>query len=72
MKKTILYVVFRLNNGVLDSKIITIKGKVNHLTVEETVKSKLSYDKYEFDRLISWQVEEEFTWNEEQEFLKNL
>lgn len=71
MKETVLYVVYRLWNGVLESKTVNVKGKVNHLTVEEAIRSKL-YDRYDFDRLISWQVEEEFTYEEQEEFLKTI
>ena len=65
MKETVLYVVYRLWNGVLESKTVTVKGKVNHLTVEEAIRGKL-YDRYDFDMLISWQVEEEFTYEEQE------
>lgn len=71
MKKT-LFVVWKMNDGALRSDTITIEGKVNHDTVERVVRNKLGYyDRYDFDRLISWQVEEEFTEEERNEFWKS-
>lgn len=69
MKK--VYVVWKMNDGALKSDTIEIEGKVNHLTVEKAVRDKLYYDRYDFDRLISWQEEDSFTFEEEQEFWKN-
>lgn len=71
MRKRTLYVVYRMNDGAIQSDTVTIQGKVNHMTVENAVKDKLYYDRYNFDRLISWQVEEEFTFEEQEEFWKN-
>ena len=67
-----IYVVWKMNDGALRSDTIKIEGKVNHLTVEKAVRNHLGYyDKYDFDRLISWQNEEEFTDEEYDEFWKN-
>jgi len=61
-----------MNDGALRSDGVKIEGKVNHYTVERAVCNNLSYyDRYDFDRLISWQVEEEFTPEEQDEFWKN-
>ena len=68
MKK--VYVVWKMNDGALRSDTIKIEGKVNHWTVEKAVRDKLYYDEYDYDRLISWQVEEEFTDEERDEFWK--
>ena len=67
----ILFVVWKMNDGSLRSDTIKIEGKVNQYTVERAVRNKLGYyDHYNFDRLISWQVEEEFTTEERDEFWK--
>ena len=67
-----LFVVWKMNDDALRSDTIEIEGKVNHYTVERAVRNKLSYyDHYNFDRLISWQVEEEFTTEERDEFWKS-
>lgn len=67
-----LFVVWKMNDGALRSDTINIEGKVNQYTVERTVRNKLGYyDRYDFDRLISWQVEEEFTDEERDEFWKS-
>ena len=67
-----LFVVWKMNDGALRSDGINIDGKINHLTVEKAVRNYLSYyDRYDFDRLISWQVEEEFTPEERDEFWKS-
>lgn len=67
-----LFVVWKMNDGALRSDTINIEGKVNHYTVERAVCNKLGYyDHYDFDRLISWQVEEEFTSEERDEFWKS-
>lgn len=56
----------------LRSETIKIEGKVNHYTVERSVCNKLGYyDKYNFDRLISWQIEDEFTPEELDKFWKS-
>ena len=66
-----LFVVWKMNDGVIRSDTIKIEGKVNQYTVERAVHNKLGYyDHYNFDRLISWQVEEEFTTEERDEFWK--
>lgn len=66
-----LFVVWKMNDGAIKSDGIRIEGKVNHMTVEQAVRDHLGYyDKYNFDRLISWQVEEEFTSEERDEFWK--
>lgn len=65
-----LFVVWKMNDGALRSDTIEIEGKVNHYTVERAVQDKLYYDRYNFGRLISWQVEEEFTDEEREEFWK--
>lgn len=66
-----LFVVWKMNDGALRSDGIHIEGKVNHLIVEKAVRDYLGYyDRYNFDRLISWQVEEEFTSEERDEFWK--
>ena len=68
----ILFVVWKMNDGALRSDTIKIEGKVNHYTVERDVRNKLGYyDRYDFNRLISWQVEEEFTDEERDEFWKS-
>ena len=67
----ILFVVWKMNDGAIRSDTIKIEGKVNQYTVERAVRNKLGYyDYYNFDRLISWQVEEEFTTEERDEFWK--
>ena len=67
-----LFVVWKMMDGALDSDTIKIEGKVNQYTVERAVRNELGYyNRYEFDRLISWQVEEEFTPEERDEFWKN-
>ena len=66
-----LFVVWKMNDGAIRSDTIKIEGKVNQYTVERAVRNKLGYyDHYNFDRLISWQVEEEFTSEERDEFWK--
>ena len=65
-----LFVVWKMNDGALRSDTIEIEGKVNHYTVEQAVQDKLYYDRYNFGMLISWQVEEEFTDEEQEEFWK--
>lgn len=66
-----LFVVWKMNDGAIRSDTIKIEGKVNQYTVELAVRNKLGYyDHYNFDRLISWQVEEEFTTEERDEFWK--
>ena len=66
-----LFVVWKMNDGALRSDTIEIKGKINHYTVERAIHGKLNYYAcYDFDRLISWQVEEEFTPEEQDEFWK--
>lgn len=66
-----LFVVWKMNDGAIKSDGVCIEGKVNHMTVERAVCNKLGYyDRYNFDRLISWQVEEEFTPEERDEFWK--
>ena len=60
-----------MNDGAIRSDTIKIEGKVNQYTVERAVRNKLGYyDHYNFDRLISWQVEEEFSTEELDEFWK--
>ena len=67
-----LFVVWKMNDGALKSDTIEMEGKVNHFTVERAVRNKLGYyDRYDFDRLISWQVEDEFTPEERDEFWKS-
>ena len=67
----ILFVVWKMNDGAIRSDTIKIEGKVNQYTIERAVRNKLGYhDHYNFDRLISWQVEEEFTTEERDEFWK--
>ena len=67
----ILFVVWKMNDGAIRSDTIKIEGKVNQYTVERAVHNKLGYyDHHNFDRLISWQVEEEFTTEERDEFWK--
>ena len=66
-----LFVVWKMNDGAIRSDTIKIEGKVNQYTVERAVRNKLGYyDHYNFDRLISWQVEEEFTTEVRDEFWK--
>ena len=67
----ILFVVWKMIDGAIRSDTIKIEGKVNQYTVERAVRNKLGYyDHYNFDRPISWQVEEEFTTEERDEFWK--
>ena len=67
-----LFVVWKMNDGAIKSDGIYIEGKVNQYTVERAVRNKLGYyDRYDFDRLISWQVEEKFTDEERDEFWNN-
>lgn len=67
-----LFVVWKMDDGALRSDTVKIEGKVNQYTVARAVRNKLGYyDHYNFDRLISWQVEEEFTSEEYNEFWKN-
>ena len=64
-----LFVVWKMNDGAIRSDTIKIEDKVNQYTIERAVRNKLGYyDHYNFDRLISWQVEEEFTTEERDEF----
>ena len=64
-----LFVVWKMNDGALRSDTVKIEGKVNQYTVERVIRNKLGYyDQHDFDRLISWQVEEEFTREERDEF----
>lgn len=66
-----LFVVWKMNDGAIRSDTIKIEGKVNQYTVERAVRNKLGYyDHCNFDRLIFWQVEEEFTTEERDEFWK--
>jgi len=66
-----LFVVWKMMNGALRSDTVKIEGKVNQYTVERAVRNELGYyDRYDFDRLISWQEEEEFTPEERDEFWK--
>ena len=67
-----LFVVWKMDDGAIRSGVIEIEGKINQYTVEKAVRNKLGYyDHYNFDRLISWQVEEEFTSEERDEFWKS-
>lgn len=67
-----LFVVWKMNDGALRSDAVKIEGKINQYTVERAVRNKLGYyDRYDFDRLISWQAEEEFTYEEQNEFWKS-
>ena len=66
-----LFVVWKMNDGALRNDTVKIEGKVNQYTVERAIRDKLGYyDHYDFDRLISWQIEEEFTDEERNEFWK--
>ena len=67
----LIYVVYRKPNGTIESKTVEVEGKVNHLSVEKAVRDSI-YDIY--DRtftILSWQEEDEFTWEEQEEFWKN-
>lgn len=67
-----LFVVWKMDDGALRSDTVKIEGKVNQYTVARAVRNKLGYyDHYNFDRLISWQIEEEFTPEERDEFWKS-
>ena len=67
-----LFVVWKINDGALRSDTIEIEGKINQYTVERAVRNKLGYyDSHNFDQLISWQVEEEFTEEEYINFWDN-
>lgn len=66
-----LFAVWKMKDGALKSDTIKIEGKINHYTVGQTICDKLGYDSYDFSRLISWQVEEEFTNEEYDEFWGN-
>ena len=64
--------VWKMNDGSRRSDTISIEEKVNHHTVGRAVLNKLGYyDHYNFGRLISWQVEGEFTTEERDEFWKS-
>lgn len=64
-----VYAVYRMNDGALRSGTFDVEGKVNHLSVQKAVQDKLSYySKNNFNQLISWQEEDEFTFEETQEF----
>ena len=67
-----IYVVYKMKDGALKSDTIEIEGKINHLTVTKSTRDHLYDDEYDFDRIISWQVEDPFTFEEEWEFLKEL
>ena len=72
MTKKTLFVVWKMMDGAIRSDTVEIEGKVNQYTVERAVRNELGYyDHYDFDRLISWQVEEEFTAEERDEFWKS-
>ena len=67
-----LFVVWKMKDGALKSDTIEIEGKINHFTVEKAVRDELGYyNRYIFDRLISWQAEEKFTPEERDEFWKS-
>ena len=70
-----IYVVWRMNDGALMSDSFEIEGKVNNLSVQKIVRDSFlyssKYDRYDFDRIISWQEEEPFTFEEKNEFWKN-
>ena len=67
-----IYIVWRMNDGGLMSDTFEVEGKVNHLSLQKKVRDSLiynmKYDKYDFDRIISWQEEEPFTYEEKDEF----
>lgn len=66
-----IYVVVRFNNGEIDSKSIEIEGKVNNQTVKKAFMDKLSYPRsMEPFTVLSWQEEEVFTPEEQDEFWK--
>ena len=66
------YVVWRMNNGAIDSDTVEIDGKVNQFTVDKAVKNKLGYySRHDLDRIISWQEVEPFTSEEYTEFWAN-
>ena len=70
-----VYVVYKMNDGAILSDSFEIEGKINQLSVQKAVRDHFSYsytyDKYNFDRIISWQEEEPFTAEERDEFWKN-
>ena len=70
-----IYVVYKMNDGAILSDSFKIEGKINHLSVQKVVRDSFlygrRYDKYDFDSIISWQVEEEFTPEELKEFWRN-
>ncbi len=66
-----IYVVVRFNNGEIDSESVEIEGKVNNQTVKKAFKDNLSYPKsMEPFTVLSWQEEEVFTPEEQDEFWK--
>ena len=72
MTETTLYVVFQVSNGGLDAESVEISGKINHYSVMKAIRECLPYHRRnESIKIISWQIEDEFTWEEKQEFWKN-
>lgn len=66
-----IYVVVRFNNGEIDSKSLEIEGKVNNQTVKKVFMDNLSYPRsMEPFTVLSWQEEEVFTPEEQDEFWK--
>jgi hypothetical protein len=64
-----VYAVYRTNDGALNSGTFEIEGKLNHLSVQKAIRDKSSYyNRNNFNQLISWQEEDEFTFEETQEF----
>lgn len=67
-----VYVVYKMVDGALKSDTFEIEGKINHLSIEKVVRDKLGYyNRSDLSKIISWQEEDTFSFEEEQEFLKN-
>ena len=72
MTETTLYVVFQVSTGGIETEIVKVSGKINHWSVMKAIKEVIPYPRrMESIKIISWQIEDEFTWEEKQEFWKN-
>lgn len=67
-----IYVVYKLNSGAILTDVISIEGKVNHLSITKEIREKMDYYEREWPTILSWQEEEPFTSEEEDEFWKNV
>ena len=70
--KTTIFAVWKFLNGEIDSEVLEIEGKVNHYSVEKAIKNSLSYYKrHDPFIILSWQIEDEYTSEEFDEFWEN-